>query len=81
VLIICNVQGTWLVCSSLTANSGPAKIYPLIYHQVLHVIIFNVQGTCLVCSNLTATVDLSMVTLNTVTRVSILDSTLKECPN
>jgi hypothetical protein len=54
VLIICNVQGTWLVCSSLTANSGPAKIYPLIYHQVLHVIIFNVQGTCLVCSNLTA---------------------------
>jgi hypothetical protein len=44
-------------------------------------IIFNVQGTWLVCSNLTATVDLSMVTLNTVTRVSILDSTLKEYPN
>ncbi len=58
-LIICNEQGTWLVCSNLVvtldlsmvtinfdnlqcawhvmANSGPAKIYPLIYHQVLHV--------------------------------------------
>jgi hypothetical protein len=33
-LIICHVQGTWLVCSTLTANSGPAKVYPLIYHQV-----------------------------------------------
>jgi len=27
----------WLFCSTLTAKSGPAKIYPLIYHQVLHV--------------------------------------------
>jgi hypothetical protein len=31
------MQGTWLVCSILTVNSGPAKIYPLIFHQVLHV--------------------------------------------
>jgi hypothetical protein len=37
VLIICNVQGTWLLCSTLTAHRGPAKIYPLIYHQVLYV--------------------------------------------
>jgi hypothetical protein len=35
--IICNVQGMLLVCPTLTANCGPAKIYPLIYHQVLHV--------------------------------------------
>ncbi len=36
-MIICNVQGTWLVCSTLAANTEPAKIYPLIYHQVLPV--------------------------------------------
>jgi hypothetical protein len=36
-LIIFNVQGTWLVCSTLMANSGPSESYPLIYHQVFRV--------------------------------------------
>ena len=30
-----NLQCAGLVCSTLTGNGGPAKIYPLIYHQVL----------------------------------------------
>jgi hypothetical protein len=36
-LIICNVQGTWLVSSTLTLTNGPARSYPLTYHQVLRV--------------------------------------------